>query len=85
VPPRARLESGPVALTADELEKLADLNAAKAERYRRAIAFMDRGAEGRSLAAALAEWRRERARYFRGLAAEVERAEATVEQGARSL
>lgn len=62
-------------LEANELELLADRSLELAERYERDAAFME-DEEGRQIALALADWRRQRSRLFRELSARAERAEA---------
>jgi hypothetical protein len=62
-------------LEANELELLADRSLELAERYERDAAFME-DEEGRQIALALADWRRQRSRLFRELSAGAERAEA---------
>jgi hypothetical protein len=63
-------------LEANELELLADRSLELAERYERDAEFME-DREGRQIALALANWRRQRSRLFRELSARAERAEAT--------
>lgn len=62
-------------LEANELQLLADRSLELAERYERDAEFME-DEEGRQIALALAEWRRDRSRLFRELSAKAERAEA---------
>ena len=63
-------------LAANELQLLADRSLELAERYERDAEFME-DEQGRQTALALANWRRQRGRYFRELSAKVEQAEAT--------
>jgi hypothetical protein len=63
-------------LEAEELQLLADRSLELAERYDRDAEFMD-DEEGRQIALALSNWRRQRSRFFRELSAAAERDEAT--------
>jgi hypothetical protein len=63
------------ALTANELQLLADTSLELADRYERAAQSMG-DEQGREVALVLATWRRDRGRYFRELSAEAERVEA---------
>jgi hypothetical protein len=62
-------------LEANELELLADRSLKLAERYERDAEFME-DEEGRQIALALADWRRQRSLLFRELSAKAERAES---------
>ena len=77
------IETAAGILTVPELDVVVALNLDLAERYQAIVEDTDVEPEARQIAAALAAWRRARARYFREECAETEHFEATHERESR--